>query len=445
MTLGPAIIILAAGKGTRMMSDVPKVAHKIAGLSMLGHIGRALAPINPRRVVVVTAPGQEGISDLVSNAVSAEQTEALGTGHAVLSALPRLVDLDDDVPVLVILGDTPLLETSTLVSMTTQMQSADLCVLGFRPTDPGHYGRLITTPDQRLVRIVEAKEASVDELKIDFCNSGLMATKIGALRRFISQIGNANAKGEYYLTDLAGLMHGAGLVVMTTEAAAEELMPVNSRLELSQAEAAMQIRLRHRAMANGVTMIDPATVFLSADTKLGRDVEIGPNVFIGPGTTIADGVTIRAFCHIEGAVVDSGAVIGPFARLRPGSKIGMHAHIGNFVETKNAVLGTGVKANHLSYLGDVTIGESSNIGAGAITCNYDGFNKHRTEIGARAFVGSNTSLVAPVQIGSDTYVGSGSVITRDVPDGALAVERAETRIIGGWVARFRARFARKKV
>jgi bifunctional UDP-N-acetylglucosamine pyrophosphorylase/glucosamine-1-phosphate N-acetyltransferase len=445
MAMGPAVIILAAGKGTRMMSDVPKVAHKIAGLSMLIHIGRALAPIEPQRVVVVTAPGQEAISDLVPDAVSAEQSEALGTGHAVLSALPRLTDLDDDVPVLIILGDTPLLETSTLLAMAGQMQSADLCVLGFRPADPGHYGRLITTADRRLLRIVEAKEASVDELKINFCNSGLMATKLGALRKFLPGISNANAKGEYYLTDLAGLMHEAGLIVTTAEATAEELMPVNSRLELSQAESAMQNRLRHRAMASGVTMIDPTSVFLSADTKFGRDVEIGPNVFIGPGTEIADGVIIRAFCHIEGAIVSSGAVIGPFARLRPGSKIGVQAHIGNFVETKNAVLGVGVKANHLSYLGDVTIGEGSNIGAGTITCNYDGFNKHRTEIGARAFVGSNTSLVAPVQIGSDTYVGSGSVITRDVPDGALAVERAETRIISGWVARFRARFARKKI
>jgi bifunctional UDP-N-acetylglucosamine pyrophosphorylase/glucosamine-1-phosphate N-acetyltransferase len=445
MAMGPAVIILAAGKGTRMMSDVPKVAHKIAGLSMLSHIGRALAPIEPQRVVVVTAPGQEAISDLVPDAVSAEQSEALGTGHAVLSALPRLTDLDDDVPVLIILGDTPLLETSTLLAMAGQMQSADLCVLGFRPADPGHYGRLITTADRRLLRIVEAKEASVDELKINFCNSGLMATKLGALRKFLPGISNANAKGEYYLTDLAGLMHEAGLIVTTAEATAEELMPVNSRLELSQAESAMQNRLRHRAMASGVTMIDPTSVFLSADTKFGRDVEIGPNVFIGPGTEIADGVIIRAFCHIEGAIVSSGAVIGPFARLRPGSKIGVQAHIGNFVETKNAVLGVGVKANHLSYLGDVTIGEGSNIGAGTITCNYDGFNKHRTEIGARAFVGSNTSLVAPVQIGSDTYVGSGSVITRDVPDGALAVERAETRIISGWVARFRARFARKKI
>jgi bifunctional UDP-N-acetylglucosamine pyrophosphorylase/glucosamine-1-phosphate N-acetyltransferase len=427
-----------------MVSTLPKVMHRVAGVPMIGHIARAITPLQVDRSIVVIAPGQETVLATVPQSIAAIQEQALGTGHAVLSALPTLADCDDHCAVLIIFGDTPMIETETLQRLSRGLEKADLVVLGFTPADPSPYGRLILEGYERLNRIVEAREASPEELAIGLCNAGLMAARLGVLRQFLPQITNANSKKEYYLTDIVALMRAAKLPVAVAMAPPEDVMPVNSRAELAAAEAAMQARLRARAQAAGVTFVDPSTVYLAADTVLGQDVEIGPQVFFGPGVVVESGAQIRAFCHIEGAHIAAGAIIGPFARLRPGADIGAGAHIGNFVEVKNTKIGVQTKVNHLTYLGDAVIGRDSNIGAGTITCNYDGFKKHRTDIGDRAFIGSNSSLVAPLHIGSDTYVGSGSVITRDVPDGNLAVARADSRLIPGWVARFRARFAPKK-
>lgn len=443
MTAQTAIIILAAGKGTRMVSNLPKVMHKLAGMPMIGHIARTIAPLNAEATMVVVAPGHEKVAGQVPNAQFAIQDPPLGTGHAVQSALPGLSALGDDAQVLIVFGDTPLIETETLSRLLRALNRVDLAVLGFTPDNPGSYGRLILEGYERLNRIVEAREAAPEELAIGLCNAGLMAARLGTLRRFLPQIGSDNSKGEFYLTDIVAIMRSEGFEVGVAMAPADTVLGINSRAELAQAEAMIQTRLRRRAQEGGASLAHPDSVFLSIDSIIGQDVEIGPHVVIGPGVEIGAGAIIKSFSHIEGARIAPGAVIGPFARLRPGADIGPDAHIGNFVEVKNTKIGPRVKANHLSYLGDATIGADSNIGAGTITCNYDGFNKHRTEIGARSFIGSNTSLVAPLQIASDTYVGSGSVISRDVPEGALAVARPELRLIPGWVARFRARFAKK--
>jgi bifunctional UDP-N-acetylglucosamine pyrophosphorylase/glucosamine-1-phosphate N-acetyltransferase len=434
-----AAIILAAGKGTRMKSTLPKVMHRIAGRSMVGHVLANLAPLAPERVAVVVAPGMDLVKREVSPAPVAIQAEQLGTGHAVRCAREALGAFAGTI--LILFGDTPFVSTDTLRKLVERRAAKDepaVVVLGMRPADAGAYGRLVLDRQGNLERIVEFKEATATERAINLCNSGVMAVDGTILWTLLDLIKNDNAKGEYYLTDIVALARADGRDCAVVEAPEAELLGVNSRAELAIAETLYQDQRRAQAMEEGATLLDPRTVYFTADTKLGRDVVVGPHVVFGPGVSVADEVEIRAFCHIEGATIDRGAVIGPFARLRPGAEIGPEAHIGNFVEVKNSVVGAGAKANHLSYLGDADIGPRSNIGAGTITCNYDGFLKARTEIGAEAFIGSNSALVAPVKIGAGAIVGAGSVITRDVEADAIAVARGEQVSRAGRAKDFRA-------
>jgi len=421
-----AAIILAAGKGTRMKSALPKVMHRIAGRTMVGHVLANLAPLKAATQVVVVAPDMNQVVAEVAPLPTAIQADQLGTGHAVGCARTALPTFDGTV--LVLYGDSPFISTATLQALVARRAGADnpaVVVLGMRPADPAKYGRLILDAKGGLDRIVEWKEASEAERAVTLCNSGVMAIDGKVLWSLIDRVDNKNAKGEYYLTDIVELARRDGRACAVVEAPEAELMGVNSRAELAVAEALFQDIRRADAMEEGATLVDPKSVFFAADTKLGRDVVIGPHVVFGAGVEIADDVEIRAFSHIEGAKIASGAVIGPFARLRPGAEIGADAHVGNFVEIKNTVLGAGAKANHLSYLGDADIGAKANIGAGTITCNYDGYVKARTVIGADAFIGSNSALVAPVKVGDGAIVGAGSVITRDVDADAIAVSRAE--------------------
>ena len=424
-----------------MKSDLPKVLHRVANRPMISHLLDALSAISSERTVVVVAPGMTQLVDAVAPADTAVQTEALGTGHAVLAARDQMQDFTGDV--LVLFGYTPLLTAETMQDMLTARRAAEnpaVVVLGFRPDDPAEYGRLVTAADGGLEAIVEFKDASDAQREIGLCNAGIMAIDGNHLFALLDAVGNDNANGEYYLTDIVELARDRGLRCAVVEAADPvEVMGVNSRAQLAEAEAAMQARLRDRAMAGGVTMTDPETVWLSADTKIGRDVIIGPNVFFGTGVTIADNVEIKAFCHIDGAEVASGVSIGPFARLRPGAKLERNVHVGNFVEIKQALVEEGAKVNHLSYVGDARIGPRANVGAGTITCNYDGFFKELTDIGADAFIGSNTALVAPVKVGDGATVGAGSVITSDVEADALAVARGRQKSIAGWASTFRKR------
>jgi len=424
-----------------MKSDLPKVLHRVGNRPMISHLLDALSAISSERTVVVVAPGMTQLVDAVAPADAAVQTEALGTGHAVLAARDQMQDFTGDV--LVLFGDTPLLTAQTMQDMLTARRAAEnpaVVVLGFRPDDPAEYGRLVTAADGGLEAIVEFKDASDAQREIGLCNAGIMAIDGNHLFALLDAVGNDNANGEYYLTDIVELARDRGLRCAVVEAADPvEVMGVNSRAQLAEAEAAMQARLRDRAMAGGVTMTDPETVWLSADTKIGRDVIIGPNVFFGTGVTIADNVEIKAFCHIDGAEVASGVSIGPFARLRPGAKLERNVHVGNFVEIKQALVEEGAKVNHLSYVGDARIGPRANVGAGTITCNYDGFFKELTDIGADAFIGSNTALVAPVKVGDGATVGAGSVITSDVEADALAVARGRQKSISGWASTFRKR------
>ena len=424
-----------------MKSDLPKVLHRVGNRPMISHLLDALSAISSERTVVVVAPGMTQLVDAVAPADTAVQTEALGTGHAVLAARDQMQDFTGDV--LVLFGDTPLLTAETMQDMLTARRAAEnpaVVVLGFRPDDPAEYGRLVTAADGGLEAIVEFKDASDAQREIGLCNAGIMAIDGNHLFALLDAVGNDNANGEYYLTDIVELARDRGLRCAVVEAADPvEVMGVNSRAQLAEAEAAMQARLRDRAMAGGVTMTDPETVWLSADSKIGRDVIIGPNVFFGTGVTIADNVEIKAFCHIDGAEVASGVSIGPFARLRPGAKLERNVHVGNFVEIKQALVEEGAKVNHLSYVGDARIGPRANVGAGTITCNYDGFFKELTDIGADAFIGSNTALVAPVKVGDGATVGAGSVITSDVEADALAVARGRQKSIAGWASTFRKR------
>lgn len=421
-----AVVILAAGKGVRMRSDLPKVLHPIAGAPMLHHTMRAALSLAPARLAVVVGHGADAVAAaarrLVPDAAICQQTDPLGTGHAVRMAELALADFEGDV--FVLFGDTPLISTETLAAMAAaRKDGADLVALGFEAAEPSGYGRMITGPGDALERIVEHKDASADELAIRTCNSGVIAADSATLFRLLAQIGNYNAKGEYYLTDVIGLARIDGLSARVVRCAEAETLGINDRMQLAEAEAAFQTRARRTAMQGGATMIAPETVFLAWDTVLGRDVTIAPNVVFGPGVEIANGAEIRAFSHLEGCHVGPGAIIGPFARLRPGAKVGDEARIGNFVEIKNADIGMGAKVNHLSYVGDATIGARANLGAGTVTCNYDGFAKHRTDIGEGAFIGVNTALIAPVTIGDNAYVGTGTVVTRDVPENALALSR----------------------
>jgi bifunctional UDP-N-acetylglucosamine pyrophosphorylase / glucosamine-1-phosphate N-acetyltransferase len=434
-----AAILLAAGKGTRMKSRLPKVMHKIAGRTMIGHVLDRLAPLGLSRAVVVVAPGMDDVAAEVAPHPTAIQAEQLGTGHAVGCGKAALRDFAGDV--LVIYGDTPFVSTETLRRLLERRRQADnpaIVVLGMRPADPSGYGRLVQGADGGLDRIVEHKDATEAERAIGLCNSGVMAMDGAVLWDLIDTLDNKNAKGEYYLTDCIAHARGAGRRCAIVEAPVEELLGVNSRVELAAAEALFQDAMRRKAMEEGATLTDPGSVFFAADTKIGQDVVIGPNVQFGPGVEIADEVEIRAFCHIEGARIERGAIVGPFARVRPGSVIGERAHVGNFVELKKTQLGAGAKANHLTYLGDAKVGPKANIGAGTITCNYDGFNKTRTIIGAGAFIGSDTSLVAPVTVGDGAIIAAGSVITRDVPADALAIARGAQVDKPGWAKNFRA-------
>lgn len=434
-----AVIVLAAGKGTRMRSDLPKVMHKLADRSMLRHVLQAAENLNPTQIVVVAGPNMPAVAAEAAPHVVTIQHEQLGTAHAVAAARTVLVPGINDV--LVVYGDTPLITPETLRAMISERRrhQAAVVVLGMRVAPPNAYGRLVLDQQANLVAIVEAAEASSEQLAINLCNSGVMAIDGACLFDLIDGVRADNAKGEYYLTDIVALATARGRTARVVEASAEELAGVNSRADQADAEAILQHRLRQTAMAGGATLTDPDSVFFSADTILGRDVIVGPHVVFGPGVTVADRVTIHAFSHLSGATVGCGAVIGPFARLRPGTVIGPDAHVGNFVELKNTVLGAGAKANHLSYLGDAEIGARSNIGAGTITCNYDGFFKHKTVIEADVFIGSNSALVAPVTIGAGAMVAAGSTITRSVAPDATAVGRANQRDLAGHAGAFRAR------
>jgi bifunctional UDP-N-acetylglucosamine pyrophosphorylase/glucosamine-1-phosphate N-acetyltransferase len=415
-----AAILLAAGHGTRMRSALPKTLHPIGGRPMIRHLLVSVEQAFARAVVVV-GPGMPALEAAVAPHPSVVQAERLGTGHAALQAAPLLEGFAGDVAVLY--ADNPLIGPETMRRLLAARQSAGLVLLAMRPADPAKYGRVLTDATGAVTRVVEWADASEAERAVGLCNAGVVCAPAAQLFRWLRMVKNDNRQGEYYLPDIVAIAAAEGVRVAAVEAPEAELRGINSRAELAEAEAAMQRRLRRAAMDGGATLIQPESVVFSHDTLLGQDVTVGPNVVFAPGVAVEDGVEIRAFSHLEGCVVKRGAIIGPFARLRPGTVVERDAHVGNFVELKAAVLGPGAKANHLSYLGDAEIGAGANIGAGTITCNYDGIAKHRTVIGEGAFIGSDTALVAPVRVGARALVGAGSVITEDVPDDALAVAR----------------------
>ncbi len=436
-----ACVILGAGMGTRMKSNMPKVLHHVAGEPMIRHVLYAAQQIGAVKNVVVVGPDMVAVSDAVAPAPTVIQHDRLGTADAVKPAREYLADFTGTV--LILYGDSPLVTPETLTKMVVMQQNkaADgnnpaVIVLGARLDDPAAYGRLITDDTGALIKITEFKDANADERAVNLCNGGIMAVDGKLLFPLLDQINNDNAQGEYYLTDMVEMAIHAGHSCAVVEGSEEDFLGVNSRLDLAAVEAIMQNRLRRKAMVNGATLTDPESVFLCSDTKIGRDVIIGPNVVFGPKVEIADDVEIRAFCHLEDCVVKSGSVIGPYARLRPGSVIEKGGKIGNFVEVKKAHIGEGAKVNHLSYVGDAQIGARANIGAGTITCNYDGYFKYKTVIGEGAFIGSNSALVAPAQIGAQAIIGAGSVITQPVPDGALSVARGRQENRNGWAHDF---------
>ena len=444
-----AVVVLAAGKGTRMKSRLPKVLHRVAGRPLLHHVLASAGALGPARLAVVLGPDMEAVAgSLGQNWPDAEvvvQEERLGTGHAVQCAGGVLGNVPGDV--LVLYGDVPLVESASLERLVAARREAGaaIAVLGFTPDDPAGYGRLVCDAEGHVVRIVEQVEASPEEAAIPLCNSGIIAADGAVLRRLLEKLAPDNAKGEYFLTDVVALAAAEGLRSVHTEVAdATEVLGINDRAQLAVAEAAMQVRLRAAALAAGVTMVDPSTVWLNWDTVLGPDVTIEPGVVFGPGVEVGEGSEIRAFSHLEGVVVGMGVQIGPFARLRPESTIGDGARIGNFVETKKAAIEAGAKVNHLSYIGDARVGEGANVGAGTITCNYDGFTKSLSDVGAGAFIGSNSALVAPVKIGDGAVVGAGSVITEDVSADSIATARGAQEEREGAAARRRERLRTKK-
>ena len=444
-----AAIILAAGEGTRFNSAVPKVLHEIAGRPMIRHVIEALRPLDPAETVVVLGAGMEAVTRTVAPAKTAVQSPPRGTGDAVRAAksvLASRLKKGDIADIVVLFGDAPMLRPEAIEALLAERRRAPAAAVvaaGMRPANPSPYGRFALDPDGGLARIVEARDATPAECEIGLCNGGIMAIDSRHLFDLVDRIGNDNAKREFYLTDIVGIARAQGLACRVAELPAEEVGGVNTRAELAAAEAVLQQRLRRRAMEDGATLVAPETVFLSADTTLGRDVVVEPNVVFGPGVSVADNVRIRSFCHLEGATIAAGAIVGPFARLRPGAVLETEVHVGNFVEVKETRLGAGAKANHLSYLGDSEIGAGTNIGAGTITCNYDGFNKHRTIIGRDAFIGSNTALVAPVTVGDGAYVATGSVVTQDVPKDALTIARARQVDKPGRAAELRAKLRGK--
>ncbi|MBM9595339.1 bifunctional UDP-N-acetylglucosamine diphosphorylase/glucosamine-1-phosphate N-acetyltransferase GlmU [Roseitranquillus sediminis] len=435
------LIVLAAGQGTRMKSDLPKVLHTVAGAPLFVHALRAGDVLAPERVVLVAGHGADAVKKAVADLDPAPQVvtqdEQLGTAHAVLQAREALSGATGDA--IVLYGDTPFIRPETLERMTKARRAgAHVVVLGFHAADPGRYGRLILEEDQ-LERIVEWKDASETERAITLCNSGVVAADASVLFDLIDDVGNDNAAGEYYLTDIVAAARRRGLTATAVFCDEAETMGVNSRSDLAVAEAAFQDRARATALEDGVTLVAPETVFLSHDTVIGRDVVVEPHVVFGPGVTVETGATIRAFSHLEGCHVGSGAIVGPYARLRPGAELSNDVRVGNFVEIKNAEIGDGAKVNHLTYIGDASIGARTNVGAGTVTCNYDGVLKHRTEIGADVFIGSDTMLVAPVRVGDGAMTATGSVVTSDVPDGAMAVGRARQLNKPDFARRFFAR------
>ena len=436
-------LVLAAGEGTRMRSALPKVLHKVAGRSLLAHVLASVGQAGADAIAVVVGPGRADVAAEVAQIVpGAEvfvQTERRGTAHAVLAARAAIARGYDDV--LIVFADTPLVQPQTFVAMRERLASgAGVVALGFEARDPAGYGRFVLAGDD-LTAIIEHKDASPGQRRISLCNAGLMALDGHAALAVLEAIGHDNSQQEYYLTDAVAVARGRGLKTLAHLAPEAEVMGVNDRVQLAAAEAQMQMRLRDAAMQAGVTLIDPASTYLSQDTRFGRDVILEPHVFIGANVLIEDGAIIHAFSHLEGAEVGAGAKVGPFARLRPGAKLGKSAKVGNFVEIKSADIGAGAKVSHLSYIGDARIGAQANIGAGVITCNYDGFGKYLTEIGEGAFLGSNSSLVAPVSIGAGAYVGSGSVITKNVAADGLAVARGRQIEKAGWAKAFRERMA----
>jgi bifunctional UDP-N-acetylglucosamine pyrophosphorylase/glucosamine-1-phosphate N-acetyltransferase len=432
-------IVLAAGEGTRMRSAQPKALHHIGGRALIAHVLAAARAAGCSDTAVVVGPDHQAVAalarELSPTAQIVEQGERLGTAHAVLAARTAIARQPQDI--LVMFADTPLIREETLLQLRRALAGgAAVAVLGFSAADPTGYGRLVTDGDA-LTAIREERDASPAERQIRFCNAGLMALAGEHALAILERIGNANAKGEYYLTDAVAIAREMGFKAVAIETAEDDVRGINTKAQLAEAEAVLQKRLRAAALEAGVTMVAPETVFLSADTKLGKDVTIEPNVVFGPGVTVEEGAVIRAFSHLEGARVGKGARVGPFARLRPGADLAEDVHIGNFVEVKAARIEAGAKANHLAYIGDATVGAAANVGAGTITCNYDGVAKHRTEIGKGAFIGSNSALVAPVTIGEGAYIGSGSVVTRDVPADALAIARGPQTVKEGWAKRLR--------
>ena len=448
MTTRPlAVIILAAGRGTRMKSDLHKVLHPIAGRPMLFHLLDTVQTLSPERVVIIVGAVREQVEAAVEpfGVRTAVQTAQLGTGHAVRQAEGALAGFEGDV--LVLYGDVPLVEAATMRRMLDRLNADDkpaTVILGFRPDDAAAYGRIVADDAGRIVRMVEFKDADATDRAVTLCNSGLMAVRSADLFKLLSEVGNVNAAGEYYLPDIVMLASAEGRSSAVIETEPAEVSGINSRIELAAVEAAWQTHRRNRAMTDGATLIAPETVFFAHDTVLGRDVIVEPNVVFGPGTVVADHVIVHAFSHIEGARIGEGAQVGPYARIRPGTELSDRAKVGNFVEIKNSRLGPGSKVNHLSYIGDADVGAAANVGAGTITCNYDGYFKYRTEIGDGAFIGSNSALVAPVLVGAGAIVAAGSVITSDVERDALALVRPQRLSKPGWAGRFRAAMLAKK-
>jgi bifunctional UDP-N-acetylglucosamine pyrophosphorylase/glucosamine-1-phosphate N-acetyltransferase len=444
-----AAVILAAGAGTRMKSDLPKVMHAVAGRPMIAHLMAALDPLAPAASIAVIGSAMQSVADAVAPAECVVQDPPLGTGDAVRAALAvldgRLAPSGPIADLLVLFGDTPLVTTATLTRLIAarREQRAAVLVAAMRPADPGPYGRLVLGPDGTVEQIVEAAEASAEERRIGLVNAGIMALDARHAPGLVAALDCGNNKGEFYLTDIVGIARRNGLSCGTIEIPAAEVTGVNTRAELAAAEALMQERLRRQAMANGATLVAPETVFLCADTRFGRDVVVEPNVTFGSGVTVGDRVRIRSFSHVEGAEIGNDCSVGPFARLRPGAVLEGEVHIGNFVEVKAARLGAGAKAHHLSYIGDSEVGRHTNIGAGTITCNYDGFKKHQTIIGEDVFIGSNTALVAPVTVGAGAIVAAGSVVTSDVPENALTLGRGRQVDKPGRAEEIRAALRRK--
>lgn len=441
-----AVIILAAGQGTRMRSDMHKVLHPIAGRPLLLHLLDSVDALGASRRVVVVGKGRDQVEEaLASREVTvAHQAEQKGTAHAVLQAGQALDGYDG--AVLILYADTPFVDAQTLRRMLDRLDGDDgpgIVVMASRPADPGAYGRIILGEGDRIAKMVEYRDASEAERAVRLCNSGMMALRGRDLFRWLAQVGNDNAAQEYYLPDVVNIAAAEGREAVVIEGDPYETAGVNSRAELAHLELEWQRRRREQALEEGATLIDPESVWFAYDTQLGRDVTVEPHVVFGAGVQIADGAYIKAFSHIEGATIGARASVGPFARIRPGTRLSEQSRVGNFVELKNALIGRGAKVNHLSYVGDAEVGEAANIGAGTITCNYDGFAKHRTSIGAGAFIGSNTALVAPVTVGEGAVVGAGSVITEDVEAHSLALERNQQRGVAGWAQRFRDKMARK--